>query len=670
MKSGIARERSHEVQETYRHAAGHEPCPESSLAWVDEVRVQRFVEGREHRAHEVFGAHPVDEAHPVSTSAERGTRFVVWAPNAHSVSLMGDMNHWNAERNPMHPIGSSGTWVCFVPGTGPGVRYKYRICDARGRVHEKADPFARSAEVRPCSASVIAPSGSAFVWNDASWLQQRAQRQSDEAPISIYEVHLGSWRHDADHWLSYRDLAQTLVPYAADLGFTHLELLPIMEHPLDASWGYQPLGLFAPTSRHGTPDDLRHFIDRAHAAGLGVILDWVPGHFPTDGHGLATFDGTPLFEAMGPNGGRHPDWGTLSFDFNSPAVRSFLISSALYWLEEFHVDGLRVDAVASMLYLDYSRRAGEWEPNEHGGRENFAAASFLRELNEVVHRACPGTLMIAEESTAWPGVSHGVDRGGLGFDQKWNMGWMNDTLEATQLPASVRRHAHERFTFSLLYAFSERFVLPFSHDEVVHGKRSLLSKMPGSYDEQFAALRALLALQWLHPGKKLLFMGCEFGQWSEWNHDGQLDWALLDFESHRGVQQLVRALNRLYRETPALHRYDFRPEGFEWLDCHDRERLILSFVRWAPGWRDPVLVVANLLPFARPNFCMPAPWAGRYELCLNTDAFAAASHAAPPNGAPAGALFEAQPGAVAGRDWHLQLSLPGLSVLALRYAGE
>lgn len=631
------------LQEPYR--------PRSPL---DPVRIRRFVEGREHRAHEVLGAHPQ------LAQGLDGTHFAVWAPHAQAVSVVGDHNHWDARHDPMHRIGDTGVWTCFVAGVGAGARYKYHIVGAHGRCEDKADPFAREAEVRPCSASVVATLDERFVWTDGEWVATRVERHADEAPISIYEVHLGSWRRRNGRWLSYRELADELVPWVAEMGFTHLELMPIMEHPLDASWGYQPLGMFAPTSRFGRPDDLRHLIDRAHAAGLGVLLDWVPGHFPSDGHGLARFDGTPLFEATGANGLPHPDWGTLSFDFASPAVRGFLISSALHWLEDYHADGLRVDAVASMLYLDYSRGEGEWEPNAHGGRENLDAVAFLRELNEVVHRECPGALMIAEESTAWPGVSHGLDRGGLGFDQKWNMGWMNDTLEAMSAEPAARRDVWDRLTFSLLYAHSERFVLPLSHDEVVHGKRSLLSKMPGSLEERFANLRGLLALQWLHPGRKLLFMGGELGQWGEWDHDAQLDWALHEVERHRGLRLLVGDLNALYRGTPALHALDLRPEGFEWLDCHDRERGVLSFLRWAPGWTRPVAVVANLSDRVHPRFPVPLPWGGRWQVRLNTDA---AEYGGA--GLPVVTGGIAEPACVQGRDWALELVLPRLAVLVL-----
>jgi len=503
-------------------------------------------------------------------------------------------------------------------------------------------------------------------------MSRRAAGDPDVRPESVYEVHLGSWRKRPPEergewdpgWLGYRELADELLPYARDLGFTHVELLPVMEHPLDQSWGYQPLGFFAPTSRFGTPDDFRYFVDRAHALGLGVILDWVPGHFPEDAHGLARFDGTPLYEHPDPRQARHPDWGTLVFDYGKPPVRAFLASSAIHWLEDYHVDGLRVDAVASMLYLDYSRTDGEWVPNEHGGNENLAAVAFLRGLNDAVTEECPGVLMIAEESTSWPGVSHGTDRGGLGFHRKWNMGWMNDTLEVVSDEPETRARLYDRLTFSLLYAFSERFVLPLSHDEVVYEKRSLLYKTPGGDDRRFDGLRLLLAYQWAHPGKKLLFMGGELAQRTEWNADGSLDWALLDEPRHRGVQELVRALNRLHRDEPALHAQDFRPEGFEWLECHDPERTVVAFVRWSFGWTEPVVVAANFGAHTRTPLRMPVPFGGRYRVLVDTHR--------PEFGGPGSAIpgeMEAIAGRLGGRDHYLELEMPGLSAVYLKWMG-
>ncbi|HSR41283.1 MAG TPA: 1,4-alpha-glucan branching protein GlgB, partial [Longimicrobiales bacterium] len=494
----------------------------------------------------------------------------------------------------------------------------------------------------------------------------------DASPISIYEVHLGSWRRRPEEareegdpgWLGYRELAEELLPYVRDLGFTHVELLPVMEHPLDESWGYQPLGFFAPTSRYGSPDDFRHFVDRAHQLGLGVLVDWVPGHFPRDAHGLIRFDGTPLYEHPDPRQAEHPDWGTLTFDFGKPAVRSFLISSALHWLEDFHVDGLRVDAVASMLYLDYSRPDGAWVPNPEGGRENLDAVAFLKEVNDVVHEEVPGALMVAEESTAWPRVSHGTDRGGLGFDQKWNMGWMNDTLDLMETDPLHRKGRYDRLTFSLMYAFSERFVLPLSHDEVVHGKASLLSKMPGPDEEMFANLRLLLAYLWSHPGKKLLFMGAELAQRREWSEHRELDWELEEYEAHAGVRRLVRELNRLYRDEEALHALDFHPDGFDWIDCHDPARTTLSFLRWAPEWEDFVVVAANFTPVERDPFRLAVPFEGRYRVVLNTDA---ADYGTSGTSVPK--EVHSRPEALHAREHVVELPLPGLSVLWLKRVG-
>ncbi|HSG50145.1 MAG TPA: 1,4-alpha-glucan branching protein GlgB [Longimicrobiales bacterium] len=633
--------------------------PYRFLPALDEERARGFLDGHERRAHQVLGARTMVH------QGVRGTLFAVWAPHARAVSVMGDMNGWDGRCHPMRPRGALGVWELFIPEVEAGARYKYQILTARGERVEKADPFGRASELRPATASEVWDD-EAFRWGDGVWMASRGHRNWEREAISVYEVHAGSWRRhpreqDETGWLTYRELADQLIPYVQELGFTHIELLPVQEHPLDQSWGYQAVGFFAPTSRFGTPDDFRYLVDRAHQAGVGVILDWVPGHFPTDVHGLARFDGTPLYEHPDPLQAWHPDWGTLTFNYGSPAVRAFLVSSALHWLEDYHLDGLRVDAVASMLYLDYSRPDGQWRPNVHGGRENLEAVSFLRELNDAVHAHCPGALMIAEESTAWPGVSHGTDRGGLGFDQKWNMGWMNDTLNAVSTDPLYRKWRYDKFTFSLMYAFSERFVLPFSHDEVVHGKGSLLGKMPGPDSEKRANLRALLAYQWAHPGKKLLFMGSEMGQWKEWNVDDQLDWPLLDHPAHRGIHRLVGDLNRVYREEPALHALDFQPRGFEWIDCHDADRVILSFLRWSPEWEDFVAVVANLTPVPRGDFVLGVPWPGRYRVLLNTDApeYGGSGMAVPPE-------LEARPGRVHSREHMVDLPLPGLAVVYLR----
>jgi len=622
---------------------------------LDERRIHDFLEGHERRVHEVLGAVPA------RIEGVDGTRFAVWAPHARAVNLVGDMNHWDGRCHPMRPRGATGVWELFVPGVRRGARYKYEVVTHEGR-SQRADPCGRAAELRPATASEVwDPIG--YRWNDGEWMAHRTTWRADDRPMSVYEVHLGSWRRPRDGrtWFGYRELAEHLLPYVKDLGFTHVELLPVLEHPLDQSWGYQPLGFFAPTSRFGTPDDLRFFVDRAHQLGLGVLLDWVPGHFPTDGHGLARFDGTPLYEHPDPKQAHHPDWGTLVFDFAKPAVRSFLISSAIHWLEDYHLDGLRVDAVASMLYLDYSRPEGAWAPNEHGGRENLHAVGFLKCLNDTVHAEAPGALMIAEESTAWPGISHGTDRGGVGFDQKWNMGWMHDTLDLIGSDPIYRSHKYDRLTFPLLYAFSERFVLPLSHDEVVHGKGSLVGKMPGSDEQKLANLRLLFAYMWTQPGKKLLFMGGELAQWSEWNVDGELDWALEGWDRHAGVQLLVRDLNRLYASEPALHEQDHRPEGFEWIDCNDPLSTIVSWMRWPTGWRDVVVVVANFTPVHRWDFKLAVPWPGRYRVLLNTDApvYGGSGVVVPP-------FLDARPERLHGREQCFDLPLPGLSVLVLK----
>jgi len=624
---------------------------------VNEARVLDFLAGRERRIHEELGANPM-----VHQGVE-GTRFAVWAPHADAVNLKGDMNHWDGRCHPMRPRGSTGVWELFVPGVSAGVRYKYEVV-THGVKIERADPCGRAAELRPLTASQVWESAR-YEWGDAAWMDERASWKPDAAPVATYEVHLGSWRRrpgEGHHgWLGYRELADQLLPYVREHGFTHIELLPVLEHPLDQSWGYQPLGFFAPTSRYGSPDDLRHFVDRAHQLGLGVILDWVPGHFPSDRHGLAVFDGTPLYEHPDPTQARHPDWGTLVFDFAKPAVRSFLISSAIHWLEDYHFDGLRVDAVASMLYLDYSRAPGAWSPNKYGGRENLDALQFLRELNDAVHQEAPGALMIAEESTAWPQVSHGTDRGGVGFDLKWNMGWMHDTLDFMSADPIYRSYKYDRLTFPLVYAFTERFALPLSHDEVVHGKGSLIGRMPGPYEQKFANLRLLYAYMWTHPGKKLLFMGGEFGQWAEWNVEAQLDWALEGFEPHGGVRLLVHDLNRLYRCEPALHSQDHRPEGFEWIHCHDPHSTLLSYMRWAPGWTDPVLVAANFTPVHRGDYRLAVPWPGRYRVLLNTDApvYGGWGALVPP-------VLDSRPGQLHGREHFLELPLPGLAAVVLK----
>jgi 1,4-alpha-glucan branching enzyme len=559
-------------------------------------------------------------AHPLEHAGVAGVGFAVWAPNAERVSVVGDFNQWDGRRHPMRPRGASGVWELFVPGLREGDLYKYEIKTRyQGYQVTKADPYAFGAELRPQTASMVVDL-SGYPWGDADWLAGRQRANALDAPISIYEVHLGSWRRGEDNrYLTYRELADSLVAYCQEQGFTHLELLPITEHPFDGSWGYQTIGYFAPTSRFGRPADFMYFVDRCHQAGLGVILDWVPAHFPKDQHGLGFFDGTHLYEHADPRLGEHQEWGTYVFNFGRNEVRSFLLNSALFWLDQYHIDGLRVDAVASMIYLDYARKPGEWIPNKYGGRENLEAVDFLKTFNEVVHGAHPDVLTIAEESTSWPMVTRPVYLGGLGFDLKWNMGWMHDMLDYMAQDPVHRRYHHNHLTFSLLYAFSENFVLPFSHDEVVHLKRSMLAKMPGDYWQQFANLRALYGYMYGHPGKKLLFMGAELGQWNEWNYDRGLDWNLLDYASHRGVRDFLRDLNRLYQAEPALHEVEFDWAGFEWIDFRDVDHSTLSFVRRGRQPGEAIVVVANFTPVVRSGYRVGVPDGGYYREVLNSD---------------------------------------------------
>jgi len=550
-----------------------------------------------------------------------GVLFALWAPNATRVSIVGDFNHWDGRRCQMRKRFDSGLWEIFVAHIGAGTVYKYELTGPDGVLLPlKADPFGFEAELRPSTASVVADSAD-FEWNDAQYMARRADGEPRRKPMTIYEVHLGSWKRRPDGgFLSYDELADDLIPYAAGMGYTHIELLPVSEHPLDESWGYQPIGLFAPTSRFGTPDGFARFVDRAHAADLGVIIDWVPAHFPTDQHGLARFDGTALYEHADPRKGFHPDWNTAIYNFGRFEVANFLYCNALYWVDRFHVDGLRVDAVASMLYLDYSRRAGEWLPNADGSKENREAIAFLRRANELVYGGFPGAITIAEESTAFAGVSAPTDQGGLGFGFKWNMGWMHDTLEYMSHDPIYRRWSHDKMTFGLLYAFSENFVLPISHDEVVHGKGSLVGKMPGDEWQRFANLRAFYGFMWGHPGKKLLFMGQDFGQTTEWNASESLPWWLLEHWPHQGVQGLIRDLNRIYRETPALYARDCEPEGFRWIVVNDDTQSVLAFLRKGAQADPPVAVVCNLTPEPRMNYRIGLPYEGHWREAINTDA--------------------------------------------------
>jgi 1,4-alpha-glucan branching enzyme len=574
-----------------------------------------LVEGTHRRLYERLGAHPMRH------EGCEGVHFAVWAPNARRVSVVGDFNAWDGRRHVMRKRIDSGLWEIFVPDIGEGTVYKYEIIAADGALQPlKADPFGFGAELRPSTASVVARTDD-FVWQDGPWMQARAARDGRRAPVCAYEVHLGSWRRHSDAaFLNWDELAAQLVPYAVDLGFTHLELMPVTEHPLDDSWGYQPIGLFAPTRRFGDPAGFARFVDRAHRAGLGVILDWVPAHFPTDVHGLARFDGGPLYEHADPRRGFHPDWNTAIFDYGRHEVSNVLAASALYWLDRFHIDGLRVDAVASMLYLDYSRKPGEWLPNADGGNDNRDAVAFLQRVNTLAYAQHPGVMMIAEESTAWPGVSLPVDAGGLGFGFKWNMGWMHDTLDYIQHDPVHRAYHHDRLTFGLLYAFTENFVLPISHDEVVHGKSSLLGRMPGDEWQKFANLRAYLGLMWGYPGKKLLFMGQEFGQRNEWNFAAALDWWLLDHAPHRGLRDCLRELNRQYRAEPALHARDCEGEGFRWIVVDDAAQSVTAWLRLGGPGVPPVAVICNFTPVVRHGYRIGLPHAGDWLEVLNTDA--------------------------------------------------
>ncbi len=581
---------------------------------LGDIDLHLFNEGRHERIYEKLGARLTTH------EGKRGVAFAVWAPSAELVNLVGNFNGWDGSKHPMRQLGSSGVWELFIPGLKAGELYKYEIKNGP-LTFLKADPYAFMMEVPPQTSSIVFKSN--YKFHDRAWLAQRKKRQPWREALSIYEVHFGSWRRiteEDNRPLTYREMAPLLADYAVKNGFTHVEFLPLKEHPYGPSWGYQVSAYFAPSSRYGTPDDFRFLVDHLHQSGVGVIMDWVPAHFPRDAFALARFDGTALYEHLDPRKGEHPDWGTYIFNYGRNEVRNFLIANALYWLREFHLDALRVDAVASMLYLDYSRKEGEWVPNEFGGRENLEAIAFLKELNEVVHRECPGTLMIAEESTAWPAVSHPVYAGGLGFDFKWNMGWMHDTLKYFQTDPFFRAGNHNSLTFGLLYAWSENFILPFSHDEVVHMKGALLNKMPGDEWQKFANLRALYGYMWAHPGKKLLFMGGEFGQWREWNETESLDWHLLKTPVHKGVQKLIQDLNKLYRKHGELWEADSDPSGFQWIEVDNAAENVLAFRRISPSTGKEIICVGNFSPVVREAHRLGLPRAGQYKQLLNTDA--------------------------------------------------
>lgn len=598
------------TDEANREHIAHDPyCFPPQLSDYD---LHLFGEGKHWHAYSFLGAHP-HEAEGIA-----GILFAVWAPNAERVSVVGDFNHWDGRRHPMRVRGGSGVWELFIPDLGPGGLYKFEIRNRQtGDIFIKTDPYGRYFELRPKTASIIM-ADTQYEWGDHEWLDHRRSRDWLHAPMSIYEVHLGSWQRGADgEFLNYREIAHRLVDYARHTGFSHIQLMPLAEHPFDGSWGYQVTGNFAPTSRFGSPDDFRYFVDHCHRNGIGVLLDWVPAHFPKDAHGLARFDGEALYEHADPRKGEHLDWSTLIYNYGRHEVCSYLISSANCWVEEFHLDGLRVDAVASMLYLDYSREEGQWIPNKYGGRENLEALDFLRQLNSMIHGEHPGVLMVAEESTSWPQVTNPTYLGGLGFSMKWNMGWMNDTLQYISENPVHRKYHHDKLTFSMLYAFTENFVLPFSHDEVVHGKQSMLNKMPGDEWQRFANLRLLYSYMFTHPGKKLLFMGTEFGQGVEWNCANVLDWYVLQYPFHQGVKKLIQDLNNLYHHTPALYRYDFNWKGFEWIDCHDAEQSILSFLRKSED--DSLVILVNFTPVPRHGYRIGVPVPGYYREIFNSD---------------------------------------------------
>jgi len=615
-------------------------------------------EGTHYRAWEKLGAHTLE------IGGVTGVHFAVWAPNAQRVSVIGDFNRWDGRAHVMRRLVPAGIWEIFIPELTDGACYKFEVRTPAGHLLQKADPYGRRFEVPPNTASIVW-SDVQYGWRDHDWMRDRGSFNAwHDRPMSVYEVHPGSWKRvpeEGGRYLTYRELAATLVPYVREMGYTHIELMPIMEHPFSGSWGYQVIGFFAPTSRFGTPDDFRYFVDECHRYGLGVILDWVPGHFPKDSHGLARFDGTALYEHADPRKGEHQDWGTLIFNYGRDEVRTFLFSNALFWLEEFHVDGLRVDAVASMLYLDYSRTDGQWIPNQYGGRENLEAVAFFQQLNTLTHGRVVGTITVAEESTAWPAVSRPVYVGGLGFSYKWNMGWMHDILEYFGQDPVHRRWHHGKITFSMLYAFTENFILPFSHDEVVHGKRSMLDKMPGDLWQKHASLRALYGFMFGHPGKKLMFMGCEFGQWREWNYDGSLDWHLLDDKMHAGLRKWVQDLNRTYQHEASLHEVDFESAGFRWIDCNDNENSVVSFVRRARDPEDFTVAAANLTPVPREAYRIGVPEGGWYRELLNSDA---AMYGGGNVGNAGGVTAEWGP--MHGFDYSLTLTVPPLGFVLLK----
>jgi 1,4-alpha-glucan branching enzyme len=649
---------SYQLRVTYKSGETHTMHdPYAFSPMLTDYDLYLFGEGTHWRSYDRLGAHPR------TVEGVSGVNFAVWAPNAESVSVVGDFNYWDRRNHAMRKHIPSGVWELFIPEINVGAHYKFSVKFRGGHVVDKCDPYGFAAEIPPRTANVVTNLDS-YHWNDAEWISRRPQHNALDAPLSIYEVHLGSWRRDPsnpERWLSYRELAPQLAEYCRQMGYTHVQLLPVSEHPFTGSWGYQTTGYYAATSRYGAPQDFMYFVDTLHQYGIGVIIDWVPAHYPKDDHGLRHFDGTALYEHADPRKGEHPDWGTMIFNYGRNEVRNFLLSNALFWLDKYHVDGLRVDAVASMLYLDYSRKEGEWEPNCFGGRENLEAIDFLKKFNEEVHLQYPGVLTIAEESTAWTGVSRPTYLGGLGFSLKWNMGWMNDTREYMHKDPIHRKFHHDELTFSLIYAFTENFCLPLSHDEVVHGKGSLLDQMPGDLWQRFANLRLMYGYMWTHPGKKLLFMGGEFGQWYEWNHNESLQWHLLQWQSHQGVQRYMADLNALYRREPALHQVDFDWFGFEWIDCHNWQDSIVAYIRKAKDPQDYVIVCCNFTPVPRIGYKIGVPEACFYQEISNSDStFYGGSDMGNGGG------IQAMPHESHGRPASMEVTLPPLSTVVFK----
>ncbi len=655
---------SYEIERTFKDGGSFRAAdPYCFLPSIGEMDQYLFNKGELQRVYDIMGAHFRKYGNIT------GVSFAVWAPSAQRVSVVGDFNCWDGRRHTMRLVGSSGIWEIFIPGIKEGDIYKFEVRTANGDIFLKLDPYAYQTELRPKSAAVVS-SPKPFEWTDAAWIEKRGQASSISGPMSIYEVHIGSWcgpglreldRKNEDDFHSYKEIAHALADYVVEMGFTHIELLPVAEHPLDQSWGYQITGYYAPTARHGAPADFAYFVDHMHSRGIGVIMDWVPAHFPKDAYSLGRFDGTALYEHLDPKQGEHCDWGTYIFNFGRNEVRNFLIGNALYWFDKFHIDGLRVDAVASMLYLDYSRSHGQWIPNKYGGRENIDAVNMLRRLNELTHQLFPGTMMIAEESTAWAGVSRPVHSGGLGFTYKWNMGWMHDTLEYFKKDPIFRSYHHDKLTFSIWYAFTENFVLPLSHDEVVHGKCSLVDKMSGDYWQKFANLRLMFAYMFTHPGKKLIFMGGEFGQWEEWDCKQSLKWLLLKYPIHSGLSRMMKDLNALYRKTPSLWEADFTNDGFEWVDLSDFRQSVLSYMRWDKGRKTPVLVVLNCTPVVRNNYRIGVPFGGVWNELFNSDSSFYGGSGVGNKGA-----VTAQQVGFHSHPWSLDLTLPPLGALVFR----